>query len=119
MKTWEELVTLAKDMASAAGRKATDIADLAKLKLKLAENEKAVEATLTALGRLFYETRKGSQEPDEDMISELIAQMDELYATGEQLQAEIDVTRGRKTCADCGAANPEGAAYCNCCGKSL
>ena len=119
MKTWEELVTLAKDMASAAGRKATDIADLAKLKLKLAENDKAVEATLTALGRLFYESRKESRELNEEMVSELLTQVEELYMTTEQLQAEIDATRGRKTCADCGAANPEGATYCNHCGKSL
>lgn len=35
------------------------------------------------------------------------------------LQAEIDNSRGKKTCAACGGTNPEDAAYCNKCGKEL
>ncbi len=119
MKTWEELVTAAKDLASAAGRKATDMADLAKMKLKLAENERAIEATLAALGRLVYDARHSEEQPAADMIEGLMEQVDELTADNARLQAEIDNCRGRKTCVACGAANPEHADFCNKCGKSL
>ena len=119
MKSWEELVTAAKDLASAAGRKASDMADLAKMKLKLAENERAVEATLAALGRLVYDANRGGEQPADDMLEGLMEQVDELTAANGQLQAEIDNYRGRKTCASCGAANPEHADFCNKCGKAL
>lgn len=119
MKTWEELVNGAKELAAAAGRKASDMADLAKMKLKLAENEKAIETTLAAIGRLLYDARRDEAPLQEDTIEELMGQVDELTAANEQLQASIDNTRSRKTCVACGAANPEGAAFCNKCGKPL
>ena len=119
MKTWEELVNTAKELANDAGRKATDIADLAKMKLKLAENEKAIEATLAAMGRLMYEAHLDECEPDDALVIELINQVGELEAANEQLRAEIDNNRGRKTCRECGTANPEGASFCNGCGKPL
>ena len=119
IRTWEELVNTAKELANAAGRKATDIADLAKMKLKLAENEKAIEATLAALGRLMYEGCMERREPDDVLVIELVDQVKELEAANEQLRAEIDNNRGRKTCRECGTANPEGASFCNGCGKPL
>lgn len=119
MKTWEEVVCKAKELASAAGRKATDIADIAKTKLKIAENEKAIEATMEALGRLFYDSRKNETEPDEETVGELIAQVDELNRANEDLQASLNSACGRKVCAACGAANAEDAVFCNKCGKEL
>ncbi len=119
MKTWEDLVTTAKDLATAAGRKAVDIADVAKMKLKIAENEKAIEATLAAIGRLLYDARRRDGDLQEDTLEELMKQVDELNAANERLQAEVDNVRCRKTCAVCGAANPESATYCSKCGKAL
>lgn len=116
--TWEDIVCKAKDLADAAGRKATDVADLAKRKIKIAENERAIRDTLEALGGLLYECRKDGVEMNEELVTELVAQVDELSAANEQLQDELDAQRGYKTC-DCGCKNPEGAAYCNACGKEL
>ena len=118
MATWEDIVCKAKDLADAAGRKATDVADLAKQKIKIAENERAIRDTLEALGGILYESRKDGVEMNEDLVAELVAQIDELTAANERLQAEIDNRRGCKTCA-CGCKNPEGAVYCNACGKEL
>lgn len=119
MKTWEELVYEAKRLASAAGRMATDVADLAKMKYKITENDKAIEATMEALGRLLYDSRKNEEPMNEETVSELLTQVDELTADNARLQAEIDNNRGRKTCAACGAVNTEDASFCNQCGKSL
>ena len=119
MKSWEELVCKAKELASAAGRKAADVADLAKQKIKMAENDKAISATVEALGRLLYDSRHNKCELDEKMVDELVAQVDELIAANEELQATIDNACGKKTCASCGQVNPSDAGYCNNCGKQL
>ena len=119
MKTWEELVYEAKRLAEAAGRKVTDVADLAKMKYKITENDKAIEATMEALGRLLYDSRKKEEPLNEETIAELTAQVDELNADNARLQAEIDNNRGKKTCAGCGAVNTEDASYCSKCGQKL
>ena len=119
MKTWEELVCGAKELAAAAGRKVADVADLAKLKIKMAENEKAITATMEALGRLLYENRHSAAEMDEAVVGELVAQVDELTAANEAIQAEIDNNCGKRTCPVCGNVNPSDASYCNNCGKAL
>ena len=118
MTSWEDIVCKAKDLADAAGRKASDVADLAKQKMKIAENERAIRVALEALGGLIYESRKDNTEPSEELVAELIAQVDELTAANEQLQAEIDNRCGTKTC-ECGHKNPEEAVFCNTCGKKL
>jgi len=119
MKTWEELICTAKDLACEAGRKVTDVADLAKQKIKIAENEKALRDTLEALGRLLYDSRRADEPMSEDVVEALLAQVDELAAANERLQAAVDNASGKKTCSSCGSANPHGAAYCNSCGKSM
>lgn len=119
MTTWEDMVCKAKELASAAGRKAVDITDLAKNKLKIAENERAIDATMEALGRLLYADRKEENTLPEDTVKELIAQVDELKKINADLQAEMDNARGKKTCVACNAMNNEDAVYCSQCGKSL
>ena len=119
MFTVEELFGRAKEIVEAAGRKAGDLTDLAKLKFKLAENEKAIEATLVALGRTLYESHRTGEAMDESIVSELLKQVKELEKAGEELQAAIDNNRGCKTCSQCGTANPEGSAFCNKCGNAL
>ena len=118
MAIWEDVVCKAKELADTAGRKVTDVADLAKQKIKIAENERTIRVTLEALGGMLYESRKEGAEMNEELVSELIAQVDELTAANEQLQAEMDNKRGCKTC-ECGAKNPEGSSFCNACGKQL
>ena len=118
MATWEDIVCKAKDLADAAGRKASDVADLARQKMKIAENERAIRVTLEALGGLLYDSRKENADLNEELVAELIAQVDELTAANERLQAEIDNRRGCKICV-CGVKNPEGSAFCNACGKKL
>ena len=118
MTTWEEVVCKAKELADAAGRKASDVAEVAKQKMKIAENERAIRVALEAMGGMLYESRKEGVEMNEELLAELVAQVDELTAANEQLQAEIDNRRGSRTCA-CGCKNPEGSVFCNACGKEL
>jgi len=118
MATWEDIVLKAKDLADAAGRKVCDAADLTKQKLKIAENERGIRLALEALGGMLYDWGKENADLNEELVVELIAQVDELTAENERLQAEMDNRRGCKTC-ECGCKNPEGSAFCNACGKAL
>ncbi len=118
MATWDDILYKAKDLTMAAGKKACDYAELAKLKLKIADNNKLKEETLAALGKLLYDSCHEEEELDNEVVAELVSQVDELLAANEKLQATIDNTRGCKTCA-CGAVNEESAAYCNKCGHAL
>ncbi len=119
MTTWEDLVVKAKELAQAAGRKATDVKDLAKMKLAIAKNEHAMEATLEAIGRLYYDSRREGATLDEETVNELFTQMDELTAANADLQASVDANLNKKSCPECHAANPEDAAFCNKCGAKL
>ena len=118
MATWEDIVLKARDLADAAGRKVCDAADLTKQKLKIADNERAIRLALEAMGGMLYDSRKEDVDLNEELVAELVAQVNELTAANEQLQAEIDNRRGCKTC-ECGCKNPESAVFCNVCGKKL
>ncbi len=118
MATWESVVSKAKELTETAARKATDIADLAKLKLDLAENENAIKTTYEAIGRLTYQAARDGQQ-DDDTLAELMTQIDELMAVNAELTEKIDRNRNRKTCAACGTANEENASYCKHCGQGL
>ena len=119
MKTWEEIFCKAKEIGAAAGRKATDVADLAKLKVRLAENDRAVETTMEALGRLLYDSHHSGSPLNEELAGELYRQADELLAAAEEIQAAIDNNRGNRTCPSCGYRNGSDAQYCCRCGKKL
>lgn len=118
MATWEDIVLKARDLADAAGRKVNDVTEIAVQKLEIADNERAIRLAIEALGGMLYDSRKEKAELNEELVAELIAQVDELTAANERLQAEIDNRRGCKTCA-CGCKNPENSAFCNVCGKRL
>lgn len=118
MATWEDIVLKARDLADAAGRKVNDVTEIAVQKLEIADNERAIRLAIEALGGMLYDSRKEKAELNEELVAELIAQVDELTAANERLQAEIDNRRGCKTCA-CGCKNPENSAFCNACGKKL
>ena len=118
MATWEDFILKAKDLADAAGRKVNDAADFAAQKMEIAENERGIRLAIEALGGMLYDSRKEKAELNEELVAALIAQVDELTAANERLQAEIDNRRGCKTCA-CGCKNPENSAFCNACGKKL
>ncbi len=119
MKTWEEVVFKAKELATAAGRKAMDVADLAKLKMKILDNEKAIDSTMEALGHLLYDSRCEDAELNEELVQELIAQIKELETANDRMRAQIDNTCGKKTCNECGKINAENAVYCSQCGKEI
>ena len=118
MATWEDVICKARELADAAGRKVADVAEVTKHKLKIAENERDIRDAYEAIGRLIYDSGKLDTVPDAEKVASLTRQLDDLYIENDHLRSEVDHFCGRTTCR-CGASNPQGAAYCNACGKSL
>ena len=118
MANWDEVMYTTKELASAVGRKVNDVAGVTKQKIKMVENDRAICNTLEALGKLLYENRRGGIELDEDLVSELVKQVDELRISNRNIQQAIDLYYERKICS-CGAVNSYDAAYCQACGKQL
>ena len=118
MATWEDVICKARELADAAGRKVADVAEVTKLKLKIAENERAIRDAYEAIGRVVYENAKTDAVLDSEVVAELSRQLDGLYSENSRLRSEVDHFCGCTTCS-CGTTNPQGAAYCNACGKSL
>ena len=118
MVTWEEVFSTAKDMASNAGRKITNMADVVALKMELSEKERALRGVMEALGHLLYDSKKDKCEMNADLVAELVEQADVYYKQIGKLQREIDDLCSRKTCS-CGAVNHPNASFCNDCGEKL
>ena len=118
MATWEDVVCKARELVDAAGRKVVDVAEITKLKLRKAENERAICDAMEAIGRLVYEGRLADTQPEEGVVAELCRQINEYRAANAEIQSQLDGHCGYTTC-ECGTTNPQGAAFCNACGKEL
>ena len=118
MASWDDILYTTRDLVLAAGRKVGDVAGVTKQKVKILDNDHTIRITMEALGQLLYEHRRGGKELDESLVEELLCQIDELNASNEALQAEIDHFCNRKVC-ECGATNPSDAVYCKFCAKPL
>ena len=119
MGTWEEIAYKAKDLTDAAGRKAADLAQSAKLQFRYTENEKIIDEALRAIGQLVYDSWSDADEPDEKTVAELVARVDELTRANADIASEIEHLRGCRLCRSCNAKNPVNARFCLRCGKPL
>ena len=118
MARWEDILISAKGFAVNAGRKMTNMADVAGLKMELSEKERDLRQAMEALGHLLYDSKKDGSQMNEELVADLVKQADVLYKQMGKLQNAIDELCSKKTCT-CGAANPEDAAFCNTCGEKL
>ena len=118
MARWEDILISAKGFAVNAGRKMTNMADVAGLKMELSEKERELRQVMEALGHLLYDSKMDGTAVNEELVTDLVKQADLLYKQMGKLQNAIDELCAKKTCT-CGAVNPEDATFCNACGKKL
>ena len=118
MATWEKVVSYAKGAAESVGKKTDEWVELGKMKLKISELHRDINAAYEGLGRLVYDSRK-SDEAIDDMIDACVEQLDELNHELEELEEKAMLTKNAVRCAKCGAANNSTAQFCNQCGEKL
>lgn len=118
MSTLDDLFIKAKDLASAAGSKAQEMAELAKLRLQAAQLRSDMDANYLKMGEIIYELKKAKTD-NEDLIAMCIAEIESQHKELDELNAKINELKNEVKCPECMAANPISALYCSRCGASL
>lgn len=118
MGLFEDTVVKAKDVFDVAAKKTNEVISLQKLKIKVSQTNSLLANDFEALGRIFYEKSKNSDEISSE-YKELFESIDQKFRELESLEEEIDAQKKTKVCKGCGHKNPTEAEFCNKCGNKL
>ena len=91
----------AADGARAAGKKAGQMVDVAKLNVQLFDLNGEYNDLLRQLGQVMYDTHRG-EAPENDVVTKLLAQADEKAARIAELKSRIADLKQSQTCPVCG-----------------
>jgi NADH pyrophosphatase NudC (nudix superfamily) len=114
------------------GKKTTDMASVAKLKLDITKHKSSIDKKYEELGSRVYFLAKENLEMDES-ISTLINEIDELYEAIKLVEAEIEKFNVEKPeekesapaeasgfpCSNCGAQLAPNTKFCGSCGTKV
>lgn len=119
MAYWEEIVCKAKELTEAAGKKASEIAESAKLELRFAEIQREMEECHKALGRLLYESWSTGDELVNSEVAPYVVRLDKLEADKMTVLRDLHRMHNTNVCSRCRYKNSKHARYCSHCGKKL
>ena len=108
----------AADGARAAGKRAGQMVDVAKLNVQLFDLNGEYNDILRQLGQVMYDTHKG-EVPENDQVSELLARADEKALKIAELKGRISDLKQALTCPSCGEPCGRGDKFCRHCGGAL
>jgi len=107
------------------GKKTSEMASGAKLKLEITKHKSNIDKKYEALGARIYFLSKEGLAPDES-ISEIITAIDDMFLAIATLEQEIaDITKEEVvevealTCPKCGIELAEGTKFCGSCGEKI
>ena len=104
--------------AQAAGKKAEQMADVAKLNLKIFDLKSDIDGLLKQMGQIMYDTHQGKEAPA-DALNDMLAQVDAKHAQIAEERGRINALRNSKPCPKCGAACGQEDKFCKACGAEL
>ena len=104
--------------ARAAGRKAGQMVDVAKLNVQLFDLNGEYNDILRQLGQVMFDTHKG-QVPEGAAVTALLDQADEKSAKIAELKGRISDLKQALTCPACGEPCGRGDKFCRHCGGAL
>ena len=104
--------------ARAAGKKAGQLADVAKLNVQLFDLTGEFNDILRQLGQVMYDTHHGENE-DGEKVTSLLEQADSLNEKIAELKERIAALRQSKTSPACGAVCGKDDQFCRVCGGPL
>jgi len=108
----------AADGARAAGRRAGQMVDAAKLNVQLFDLNGEYNDILRQLGQVMYDTHRG-EAPENDTVTQLLAQADEMAGKIADLRGRIADLKQSRTCPSCGAPCGKADRFCRSCGGAL
>ena len=107
------------DAAVSAGKKASDLANKAKIRFALANLQSDLDELYEKLGKLYYEAvARGINNGTKESV--VIHKIDSIKADMEILRAELGyVPKNKKNCPICGKSIPKNVSFCPYCGKEI
>ena len=106
------------DTARAAGKKAGQMVDVAKLNVQLFDLDGEYSDILRQLGQVMVDTHRGCPPPGE-RVTGLLDRADETGERIAELKARIADLRQAQTCPACGAPCGREDKFCRACGREL
>ena len=109
---------MAADGARAAGKKAGQMVDVAKLNVQLFDLNGEYNDLLRQLGQVMYDTHRG-EAPENETVTGLLTQADEKAAKIAELKGRIADLKQAASCPACGEPCGRGDKFCRACGGKL
>ena len=116
MAIWDDIAKKAAALSDKAVKQARDLSEVAKLKLQIAEAEKAVEDSYTQLGRLYAAAHRSDYE---EGFASVMAAVTNAEQTVKTLHQQLQDAKGVTVCEKCGAEVAKDAAFCSACGAEM
>ena len=116
MAIWDDIAKKAAALSDKAVKQARDLSEVAKLKLQIAEAEKAVEDSYTQLGRLYAAAHRSDYE---EGFASVMAAVTNAEQTVKTLHQQLQDAKGVTVCEKCGAEVAKDAAVCSACGAEI
>lgn len=108
----------AADSARAAGKKAGQMVDVAKLNVQLFDLNGEYNDILRQLGQVMVDTHRG-QAPEGALITSLLNQADDKNGKIAELKGRIADLKQASSCPACGEPCGRGDKFCRHCGAAL
>ena len=106
------------DGARAAGKRAGQMVDVAKLNVQLFDLNGEYNDTLRQLGQVMVDTHRG-EIPEHDRVGQLLTQADETTAKITELKGRISDLKQAQCCPKCGTPCGSRDKFCRQCGVEL
>ena len=116
MAIWDDIAKKAAALSDKAVKQARDLSEVAKLKLQIAEAEKAVDDSYTQLGRLYAAAHRSDYE---EGFASVMAAVTNAEQTVRTLRQQLQDAKGVTVCEKCGAEVAKDAAFCSACGAEI
>ena len=116
MAIWDDIAKKAAALSDKAVKQARDLSEVAKLKLQIAEAEKAVDDSYTQLGRLYAAAHRSDYE---EGFASVMAAVTNAEQTVKTLHQQLQDAKGVTVCEKCGAEVAKDAAFCSACGAEM
>lgn len=117
-KTAEDVGETVGKAAHSAAKKTGEVAELAKLNLKVYNLNSENNDDLLEIGKMIYASRNGEM-LDEERLEQLYQAIDGRKAEAEALKGRIGELKNTKTCPACGAAVAKDYSFCPVCGEKF
>ena len=110
----------AKESLTAAGKgfsqKANEVSGIARVTLKMKEEERQLAESLRELGLQMYNLKNAEAK---EMFPELTERISQLYAELEKDRVELAAIKGKKICPNCGTELEAESMCCTACGINV